>query len=47
VPSFATSVEFTGDITQERWGMRTALKVPGAGEIGLYQPYHPTAYDLG
>ncbi len=40
-------VEFTGGITQERWGMRTALKVPGAGEIGLYQPHHPTAHDLG
>jgi hypothetical protein len=23
------------------------LQVPGAGEIGIYQPKHPTAYDLG
>ncbi len=42
----AKGVEFVGGISEERWGFRTALKVPGAGQIGLYQPRHPTAYDL-
>jgi catechol 2,3-dioxygenase-like lactoylglutathione lyase family enzyme len=33
-------VEFTDDITREDWGLVTMLKVPGHGEIGLYQPTH-------
>jgi predicted enzyme related to lactoylglutathione lyase len=36
-------VEFTKPITDQRWGLLTTLKVPGAGEIGLYQPKHPVA----
>lgn len=27
----------------ERWGSITKLQLPGGGEIGLYQPKHPTA----
>jgi predicted enzyme related to lactoylglutathione lyase len=34
-------------VTQENWGSRTAIKLPSGGEIGLYQPKHRTAYDLG
>jgi catechol 2,3-dioxygenase-like lactoylglutathione lyase family enzyme len=43
----AKGVEFTAPIEQQRFGRLTRLRVPGAGEIGLYQPSHPTAYDLG
>ncbi|MEU1203830.1 VOC family protein [Nocardia sp. NPDC005825] len=39
-------VEFTSDVTDAGWGLLTMLKVPGAGQIGLYQPRHATAYDL-
>jgi hypothetical protein len=39
-------VEFTGEVSDQGWGVLTTLKVPGAGEIGLYQPRHPTGYDL-
>ena len=42
----AKGVEFTGGITQAGWGLLTTLVVPGAGEIGLYQPRHETAYVL-
>jgi catechol 2,3-dioxygenase-like lactoylglutathione lyase family enzyme len=35
-------VEFTKPITDQGWGLLTTLKVPGAGEIGLYQPRHAT-----
>ncbi|MET9490874.1 MULTISPECIES: VOC family protein [unclassified Nocardia] len=42
----AEDVEFTSEITQERWGRITSFLVPGAGEVGLYQPLHPVAYDL-
>jgi hypothetical protein len=29
-----------------RWGIKTTLRLPGGGELGLYQPTHPTALDL-
>jgi hypothetical protein len=41
----AKGAEF-GDRHEERWGLTIKLKVPGAGEVLLYQPQHPTAYDL-
>src|SRR2546421_11384158 len=31
----AKGVEFTLPITEERWGLRTALRLPGGGELGL------------
>jgi len=30
-------------VKTERWGHRTSLRLPSGGEIGLYQPTHPTA----
>ncbi len=39
-------VEFTAPITDQGFGLVTALLVPGGGEIGLYQPRHPVAYNL-
>lgn len=33
-------------IQTERWGLRTAITLPSGGQIGLYQPTHPTALDL-
>jgi len=32
---------FTAPISEQRWGLLTRLSVPGAGEVGLYQPKHP------
>ncbi len=34
--------EFTAPVIRERWGLVTCIRVPGAGEIGLYQPTHPS-----
>jgi predicted enzyme related to lactoylglutathione lyase len=42
----AKGAEFTGDIADQRFGRTTYLKVPGAGELMLYQPKHPPAYSL-
>ena len=28
------------------WGTKTTFRLPSGGEIGLYQPAHPTALDL-
>ncbi|MEU9742512.1 VOC family protein [Micromonospora chersina] len=39
----AKGVEFTIPVTEERWGLRTALRLPGGGELGLYEPRHPVA----
>lgn len=39
-------VEFTGPVSEQRWGRLVSLRVPGAGPIGLYQPKHPTAVAL-
>ncbi len=30
-------------IAKERWGIRTTIRMPSGGEIGLYQPTHPIA----
>ena len=38
-------VECSG-IEEARWGVITKIRLPGGGEIGLYQPKHPTAIDF-
>jgi predicted enzyme related to lactoylglutathione lyase len=38
-------VEVLGPVTDEGWGLLTAIRVPGGGELGLYEPRHPTAHD--
>jgi len=35
------------EVQEARWGSITKLRLPGGGEIGLYQPKHPTAIGLG
>ena len=32
-----------GPVKEERWGSLTTILLPGGGNIGLYQPKHPTA----
>jgi catechol 2,3-dioxygenase-like lactoylglutathione lyase family enzyme len=33
-------VEFTGPAADEGWGRIAFMRVPGAGELGLYEPRH-------
>jgi catechol 2,3-dioxygenase-like lactoylglutathione lyase family enzyme len=41
----AKGAEFTGDVKEQGWGRTIQLKVPGAGEMTLYQPqYDPPAH---
>ena len=35
-----------GAVTEARWGSITSIRLPGGGELGLYQPKHPTALGL-
>ena len=34
------------EVQEERWGSLTHIRLPGGGEIGLYQPKHPMALTL-
>ena len=37
--------EFSGGVQDQGWGLATRLRIPGAGEITLYQPqYDPPAF---
>jgi catechol 2,3-dioxygenase-like lactoylglutathione lyase family enzyme len=34
------------EIQEARWGSITKIRLPGGGDVGLYQPKHPTALGL-
>jgi catechol 2,3-dioxygenase-like lactoylglutathione lyase family enzyme len=36
----AKGVEFSGEVTRQRWGLITAIDLPGGGRLGLYEPLH-------
>jgi catechol 2,3-dioxygenase-like lactoylglutathione lyase family enzyme len=38
----AKGVEFVAPISEQGFGRMTRLRVPGGGELGLYQPTHPS-----
>lgn len=42
----AKGVEFTQPVSDRGWGLMTVLKLPGGGELGLYEPRHDRAYEL-
>jgi catechol 2,3-dioxygenase-like lactoylglutathione lyase family enzyme len=33
-------------VEEARWGSITKMEIPGGGNVGLYQPKHPTAFGL-
>jgi len=35
-------VEFTNEVTDEGFGLMTALRLPGGSELSLYEPRHPS-----
>jgi predicted enzyme related to lactoylglutathione lyase len=35
-------IELSGEITDAGWGLLSAIKLPGGGELGLYEPRHPS-----
>jgi predicted enzyme related to lactoylglutathione lyase len=36
-------VQFAGPVSDQGFGLMTRIKLPGGGELGLYEPRHPTA----
>ena len=39
----AQGIEVARPISDQGWGLLTAISLPGGVELGLYQPRHPTA----
>jgi hypothetical protein len=39
----AEGVEIARPISDQGWGLLTAITFPGGVELGLYQPQYPTA----
>jgi hypothetical protein len=39
----AEGIEVARPVSDEGWGLLTAIAFPGEVEFGLYQPWHPTA----
>jgi hypothetical protein len=46
VKSLAAKNVICAEIEKADWGMKTTIPLPSGGEVGLYQPTHPTALDL-
>ncbi|MGP3917170.1 VOC family protein [Nonomuraea sp. 10N515B] len=42
----AKGVEFADPVSDQGWGLLTAITLPGGGRLGLYEPRHQTAHDL-
>jgi catechol 2,3-dioxygenase-like lactoylglutathione lyase family enzyme len=38
----AAGAEFARGITEAGFGLMTAIRLPGGGELGLYEPRHPS-----
>jgi catechol 2,3-dioxygenase-like lactoylglutathione lyase family enzyme len=38
----AKGAEFVGSVVEQRWGLSTKLKLPGGGELPMYEARHPS-----
>lgn len=43
ITELARSGVACGDPSEETWGVRATLQLPGGGRLGLYEPRHPLA----
>ncbi len=43
----AKGVELAAPVSDEGWGLVTAIRMPGGGELGLYEPRHPIPPQAG
>ena len=39
-------VAVSREVTEARWGRLAAIPLPSGATLGVYQPLHPTAFDL-
>ncbi len=40
----AKGAEVLGPVSDQGWGLITALRLPGGAELAIYEPRHPTAH---
>jgi hypothetical protein len=41
----AKGAQFAGPVADRGWGLLVSIVLPGGGQLGLYEPRHPTAFD--
>jgi catechol 2,3-dioxygenase-like lactoylglutathione lyase family enzyme len=46
IESLSTKNVQCSAVQEARWGSITKVQLPGGGQVGLYQPKHPTALGL-
>jgi catechol 2,3-dioxygenase-like lactoylglutathione lyase family enzyme len=39
-------VEVARPVSDEGWGLLASIRLPSGSDLALYEPHHPTAYDL-
>ena len=39
-------VTFEGPVSDQGWGRLASIRLPGGGQLGIYEARHPTAFDL-
>jgi catechol 2,3-dioxygenase-like lactoylglutathione lyase family enzyme len=42
----ARGVTISHPVSEKRWGLLTSITLPSGADLSIYQPRHPTAYDL-
>ena len=42
----ARGVTISHPVSDQGWGLLASMKLPSGSELSIYQPRHPTAYDL-
>jgi hypothetical protein len=42
----ARGVTISHPVSDERWGRLASIQLPSGADLSIYQPCHPTAYDL-
>ena len=42
----ARGVTISHPVSDQGWGLLASMKLPSGSDLSIYQPRHPTAYDL-
>jgi catechol 2,3-dioxygenase-like lactoylglutathione lyase family enzyme len=42
----ARGVAISRPVSDQSWGLLASIKLPSGSDLSIYQPRHPTAYDL-
>jgi len=42
----ARGITISQPVSDQSWGLLASIKLPSGSDLSIYQPRHPTAYDL-